>query len=994
MKLKSILFTACLFMSLTALGQIKIGDNPQNIDAASVLELESQSRALVITRVNTAQMNSITPLAGALVYNTDLQCVHYYDGAQWVNFCDSQTFTTEAIVNTNETIVITPDLDNASSNFEIAKRGIQSDNITIGGVNTGNIQDGTILGDDIQAGAITTTNIANNAITTDKIADQTIQTIDILPANNNDVLTTEGSTVVWKRLSALNIDGENITTNDGSIAITSGANGSVLLPVDIEVAPLGITTAKLSDDAVNNSKLADGAVRRENMTPDAISSAEIEDRTIVPNDLADGTTAGEVIQWDGTDWRLVEVSSLSVTEVDGVIGNEVTGPTDTTLQVNGLGTSTDPLTLDVSPEGINTVELATDAVTTIKILDANITDAKLDKANIPLSGFGAAGAALDLGSNQINNLLDPTLNQDAATKIYVDNAVGGINTLADGRIYIGDGTDTAQEIILGGDATLANDGTLTIANNAITTIKILDANITNAKLDKANIPLSGFAAAAAALDLGNNQVNNLANPTLNQDAATKLYVDTAIGGVNTLADGRIYIGDATNNVQEVAITGDATLSNTGVLTIANDAITTTKILNDAVTIDKINGDGALNSLLVTDGAGDPFWIERDLLVDGTTVGFNATPQLEVLENGITNLQMADNAINTDEIVDDAVNAIKIAPDVAGTGLQQNATTGALEINPATITGDGDITSTELTITGGIDAAFNNVTLEIAADAVTTVKILDNNVTPAKIAQGASGNVLTTDASGDVVWAAPSEATVTATAGSVFFANGSNGVAENNAQLFWDATNNRLGVGAATRPLANKLTVDGTTRTSGLLNSNGTEGTPSYRFSNDTGLDTGMYFPAQDQLAFSAGGQEILRLRESVGNGLEAIIEGTLELNDQLVDINGNTGNVGDVLKATATGTEWAEPAVVVMGKANGANAIKVSGATVAGGGGINTVSFNTARGDNNYIIQVSVVGDNRIYVTAQTTGSFTVEIRRNSDNALVVAEWFFTITDF
>jgi len=73
----------CFNFSLEA--QVKIGDNPQNIDAASVLELESSDKVLVITRVTTAQMNAITPLQGALVYNTDLQSVHYYDGTMWIN---------------------------------------------------------------------------------------------------------------------------------------------------------------------------------------------------------------------------------------------------------------------------------------------------------------------------------------------------------------------------------------------------------------------------------------------------------------------------------------------------------------------------------------------------------------------------------------------------------------------------------------------------------------------------------------------------------------------------------------------------------------------------------------------------------------------------------------------------------------------------------------------------------------------------------------------
>ncbi|RKN76810.1 hypothetical protein [Ulvibacterium marinum] len=79
----------CLtFWSGTELfSQIKIGDNPQNIDSGSLLELESNELALVITRVTTQQMNRLSPMAGALVYNAEVGCVYAYDGAVWINLC-------------------------------------------------------------------------------------------------------------------------------------------------------------------------------------------------------------------------------------------------------------------------------------------------------------------------------------------------------------------------------------------------------------------------------------------------------------------------------------------------------------------------------------------------------------------------------------------------------------------------------------------------------------------------------------------------------------------------------------------------------------------------------------------------------------------------------------------------------------------------------------------------------------------------------------------
>jgi hypothetical protein len=70
-----------------AIGQVKIGENPETIDPTSLLELESTSKTLVLPRVSNDEMNAITPLNGGLVYNTDEQCIFYYDTDTWNNLC-------------------------------------------------------------------------------------------------------------------------------------------------------------------------------------------------------------------------------------------------------------------------------------------------------------------------------------------------------------------------------------------------------------------------------------------------------------------------------------------------------------------------------------------------------------------------------------------------------------------------------------------------------------------------------------------------------------------------------------------------------------------------------------------------------------------------------------------------------------------------------------------------------------------------------------------
>ncbi|MEP2278092.1 collagen-like protein [Maribacter sp.] len=81
-------------------GQIKIGDNPQNLDNSSILELESTTRTLVVSRINTTQMQAINPLRGAMVYNTDAECIFFFDGTQWNNLCEN--------TNTNSDVITGP----------------------------------------------------------------------------------------------------------------------------------------------------------------------------------------------------------------------------------------------------------------------------------------------------------------------------------------------------------------------------------------------------------------------------------------------------------------------------------------------------------------------------------------------------------------------------------------------------------------------------------------------------------------------------------------------------------------------------------------------------------------------------------------------------------------------------------------------------------------------------------------------------------------------
>ncbi|PWL37727.1 hypothetical protein DKG77_13200, partial [Flagellimonas aquimarina] len=82
------------------------------------------------------------------------------------------------------------------------------------------------------------------------------------------------------------------------------------------------------------------------------------------------------------------------------------------------------------------------------------------------------------------------------------------------------------------------------------------------------------------------------------------------------------IGDAANTAQEVTISGDATMTNAGVLTIEDDAVTTTKILDANVTLAKLV-DGTTNGQLMQWNGTD--WVlTQQILLKGQEAAASGT----------------------------------------------------------------------------------------------------------------------------------------------------------------------------------------------------------------------------------------------------------------------------------------------------------------------------------------------------------------------------------
>uniref|UniRef100_UPI0011EE6FC8 beta strand repeat-containing protein n=1 Tax=Pareuzebyella sediminis TaxID=2607998 RepID=UPI0011EE6FC8 len=201
-------------------------------------------------------------------------------------------------------------------------------------------------------------NIGSSELTTTVSEGNGVDIVSSTSGNNTDYEVTVN-------VGELTGDG-NVTSTNATIDITGG-NASTLNDVTLDVADNAITNAKMADNAITTTEILDGTIGTLDIANDAVTLGK----------LADGTALGQVMQWDGANWTLVDLGSVTVTENDGVIGNEVVGPSNGTLTLTGAGDTVDPFRLEVTADGITGNEIATGAVGTDELSDSAVTLGKL-----------------------------------------------------------------------------------------------------------------------------------------------------------------------------------------------------------------------------------------------------------------------------------------------------------------------------------------------------------------------------------------------------------------------------------------------------------------------------------------------------------------------------------------------------------------------------------------------------------------------------------------
>ncbi|MBJ2175349.1 hypothetical protein JBL43_13935, partial [Aureibaculum sp. A20] len=398
-------FLFLLLISSAVYGQVKIGDNPNTIDTFSLLELESSNKAFVLTRVSNIEMNNMTPLNGALVYNTDEKCIFQYAGT-WTNLCDTGTDNQQLSFDSNTNILSlvdggTVDLSKFI-NTDDQKLSITNNILTLedgGTIDLSNYLDNTDnqeISEFSLAGSILTITLENG----------NTQTVDIAAASSDDqklsidnnILTLEDGGTVDLNNYLDNTDNQEISEFSlaGSILTITLENGNTQT---VDIAAASSDDQKLS--ITNNIlTLEDGGTVDLNNYLDNTDNQEISEfslaGSILTITLENGNTQTVDIASSSSDDQKLSITNNILTLEDG-------GTVDLS---NYLDNTDNQEISEFSLAGsILTITLENGNTQTVDIAAANSDDQKLSIDNNILT-------LEDGGTVDLSNYLDNTDNQE------------------------------------------------------------------------------------------------------------------------------------------------------------------------------------------------------------------------------------------------------------------------------------------------------------------------------------------------------------------------------------------------------------------------------------------------------------------------------------------------------------------------------------------------------------------------------------------------------
>jgi len=425
----------------------------------------------------------------------------------------------------------------------------------------------------------------NNGYELDELHD-----VAITNPQNGQVIIRDQATGVWKNANITQGSGIIITNGAGSVTI---ANSQIGLTdgdkTDITVSGSG-STWTIDNNAVTNAKINDVAWSKVTSTPTTLAGYGITDAQSALGFTPENVSNKENTTLDTSSTKY-PTNNLVKTNIDLKVtaNSAITGATKTKITYDSKGLVTagaDATTADIA-DSLDK-RYITDAQKTVL---TNTSGTNTGDQNIfsKISVTGQNDVIADTTSDTLTLAAGTniTITTDATTDTITINSTGG----GGGGITDGDK----------GDITVSGSGsTWTIDNSAITLAKQADV-------------ATGTVFYRKTAGTGAPEVQTLST----------LKTDLGLTGTNT--------GD-----QTITLTGNVTGSGTGsfATTIANDAVTTSKILNANVTYAKIQ-DVTNNRLLgranAINGTVQEISLGSNLSFSGTTL--NATTFQKIITSG-------------------------------------------------------------------------------------------------------------------------------------------------------------------------------------------------------------------------------------------------------------------------------------------------------------------------------------------------------------------------
>jgi microcystin-dependent protein len=282
-----------LMTSSTLLAQIKVGDNPDTVNPASAIEVESTTKGILFPRMTAAQMNAIaSPPNGLIVFNTTDSCTFYFHNT-WKSACEANNINEPWYnVATNEGAT-----ENTQDIYQNGDVGIGTDNPSTA------LHVASTAGIRISLGSNQPSNSYDISTTTNKLKFDYVNEGRFMELTNVGGLTSSKPSGSMRVMTANQTAYPNYSFLDD---VNTGISNKVSQPDELTIITAGVE--RLRADELGNIGIGtdnpqqkldvNGSISSKNLTQDILHITPLGQNTdtiYIDTKIPWGNTAGKII---------------------------------------------------------------------------------------------------------------------------------------------------------------------------------------------------------------------------------------------------------------------------------------------------------------------------------------------------------------------------------------------------------------------------------------------------------------------------------------------------------------------------------------------------------------------------------------------------------------------------------------------------------------------------------------------------------------------------